>query len=162
MTVSVRPLVDGDRAWVHDLVDSAWGLPVVTPTGAFPAPERLAGLVAEVDGARAGAVTWVPAGDAWEVVTVNAVVEGAGVGRALLEAVRHEAAAAGAARVWLITTDDNPGALAFYERIGMRQGRRHPDHVDTVRVHKPGSSGYRDAIELEWVLKTGGRRPTGT
>ena len=149
----VRPLAAGDRPWVRDLVASAWGLPVVTPTAAFDAPEQLDGLVAELDGEPAGAVTWLVDGHEWEVVTLNAAVEGAGVGRALLEDVRRRASAAGASRVWLITTDDNPGAQAFYERIGMTEVRRHIDHVETVRAVKPGSGGYRDAIELEWRLR---------
>ena len=45
------------------------------------------------------------------------------------------------------------GGLAFYERIGMTEVRRHPDFVETVRAVKPGSGGYRDAIELEWRLR---------
>ena len=160
MSVTVRPVVDEDRPWVRHLVASAWGLPVVTPTRPFDEPEQLDGLVADVDGERAGAATWLADGDEWEVVTVNAAVEGAGVGRALLEAVRSQAEAAGARRVWLVTTDDNPGALAFYERLGMRRGRVHTGFVDTVRVHKPRSAGYRDAIELEWVLTSAEKRPT--
>ena len=150
--VTIRPIGDGDRPWVRELVASAWGLPVVTASGVFHDPELLDGVVGEVDGAPGGAVTWRVDGGAWEVVTVNAAVEGAGLGRAMLEAVRDRAAAAGAARVWLITTDDNPGALAFYRHIGMAEARRLPDFVEVVRAAKPGSGGYRDAIELEWRL----------
>ena len=156
----VRPLGDDDRPWVRTLVSSAWGLPVVTPTGPFDAPEQLDGLVAELDGERAGAVTWRVEGDEWEIVTVNAAVEGVGVGRVLLEAVHDRAAAAGVRRVWLITTDDNPGALAFYERLGMEQVRVHPGFVDVARAHKPESGGYRDAFELAWLLKPGENVPT--
>ena len=73
-----------------------------------------------------------------------------------MEAARAEAQDTGCDRVWLITTDDNPNALAFYESLGMTETQRHLNFVDTVRQSKPDSTGsraayqYRDAIELEW------------
>ena len=55
----------------------------------YGAPETHDGVVAEVDGELTGAVTYVRDGDSWEVVTVIATVEGAGIGRAMLEEVRR-------------------------------------------------------------------------
>ena len=76
--------------------------------------------------------------------------EGRGHGRALMEAAREAGRAAGCERVWLITTDDNQRAIEFYRSLGMTEVQRHTGFVDVVRRSKPGSSGYRDAIELEW------------
>jgi GNAT superfamily N-acetyltransferase len=149
----VRRLLDADRPWVRGLVEKEWGLPVVTPVAAYEAPEELDGVVAELDGERAGAVTYVRDGDDWEIVTVIATVEGTGVGRAMLEEVRGQAERSGAARVWLITTDDT-GAASFYEHLGMIRVRTHERFVDVVRRAKPSSDGYRDAYELEWRLAT--------
>ena len=127
------------------------GVPVVTPNGAYHTPEAHEGIVAGVDDERAGLVTFVRDGDDWEVVTVIAAVEGAGVGRAMLEEVPRLAEAQQASRVWLITT----GAARFYERIGMERTRIHENFVDVVRKVKPSSRGYRDAYEFEWRLTTG-------
>jgi GNAT superfamily N-acetyltransferase len=151
MTVRVRPLVDTDRPWVRDLVEGHWGLPVVTPAAVYAAPEQLEGMIAEIGGAHAGAVTYARTGGEWEIVVVISAVQGAGVGRAMLEAVRGRAERAGARRVWLITTDDT-GAAPFYERLGMVRTRVHEDFVSVVRRAKPATGGYRDAYELEWRL----------
>jgi ribosomal protein S18 acetylase RimI-like enzyme len=152
--VTVRPLADQDREWLRGLVTAAWGLPVVTPAEIYHAPESLDGFVAEIDGERAGVVTYAHAGDEVEVVTLNALRPGLGAGRALLEAVRDHAAATGARRVWLITTDDNPNAIGFYGHVGMRRGRMRPRFDETVRAAKPTlpSTVVFDALEFECVL----------
>jgi ribosomal protein S18 acetylase RimI-like enzyme len=152
--ISVRELVDADRPWLRGLIEQEWGIPVVTPVAAYEAPETHDGVVAELDGERPGAVTYVRDGDAWEIVTVIATVRDAGVGRAMLEEVRGLAQRSGAARAWLITTDDNDAA-SFYEHLGMTRVRIHERFVDVVREVKPSSEGYRDAYELEWRLATG-------
>jgi ribosomal protein S18 acetylase RimI-like enzyme len=155
--IDVRPLEAGDRPWVDEVTGDEWGLPVVTPAGVHPHPADLDGLVARRGDERAGFVTWSVDGDAWEVVVLAAVVRRAGVGRALMEAVRSLAVAGGASRVWLVTTDDNPGALAFYAAIGMARVRTVPDFVDHVRAIKPTlpPDAFRDAIELEWRIPPG-------
>lgn len=149
----VRDLEDRDRPWLRQLVEDAWSLPVVTPTGAYNDPTGFDGVVAELDGEIAGAVTYrADDDDAVEIVTVNATVRRRGVATALMTGVRERAAAAGARRAWLITTDENAGAVAFYEAIGMRRARTHENFVEVVRAQKPDVGGFRDAIEFEWTL----------
>jgi GNAT superfamily N-acetyltransferase len=152
--IRLRRLLDADRPWVRRLIEQAWGVPVVTPVAAYESPESHDGVVAELDGEPAGAVTYVRAGDEWEIVTVIATVEGVGIGRAMLEEVRRLAQRSGVARVWLITTDDG-GAASFYEHLGMTRACTHERFVDVVRRVKPSSGGYRDAYELEWRLVPG-------
>lgn len=151
MALRVRELTAADRPWLRALVEQEWGIPVVTPTAAYHDPEKHDGVVAEIEGERAGVATYVRDGIEWEIVTVIATVEGAGVGRAMLEQLRRLADAAGARRLWLITTDDS-GAAAFYERVGMTRRRTHENFVDVVRRVKPSTGGYRDAYEFEWRL----------
>jgi ribosomal protein S18 acetylase RimI-like enzyme len=152
--VQIRPLVDDDRTWLRAEIEREWHLPVVSPAAVYDAPELLAGFVAEIGETRAGAVTYAVDDGAFEVVTLQALRRRAGVGRALMEAVRARAVDDGATRVWLITTDDNPGALAFYAAIGMTRARdlpRFSDHVASIKPLGPGAPGY-DAVELEWDL----------
>lgn len=156
-TVQVRDVADVDRPWLRELVASMWGLPVVTSVRAYEHPERLDGVVAEVDGEPIGAATFHVDGHEWEVVTVNAVRSGVGVGRALLTDVRHRAEEAGASRVWLITTDTNSGAVGFYEHLGMTRVRAHRRFIDVVRAVKPDvdAGAFCDAIEFEWRIGPG-------
>lgn len=44
------------------------------------------------------------------------------------------AAAAGASRLWLVTTNDNVDALRFYQRHGFRLHALHPGAVDRSRA----------------------------
>lgn len=59
------------------------------------------------------------------------------------------------ARLWLITTNDNVGALVFYQKAGFRLVAVYPDAVNQARKLKPqiplvAENGIpiRDEIEL--------------
>ena len=126
-------------------------MPVVSPSGVYDDPAALDGIVAEDDDGRpAGLLMHRVAEGRCEVVALVVQEEGRGHGRALMEAAREAGRAAGCERLWLITTDDNQRALEFYRSLGMTEVQRHPGFVDVVRRSKPRSTGYRDAIELEW------------
>jgi hypothetical protein len=119
-------------------------------------PTRLPGLVAEESGATLGALTYRAGPGEIEVITLNSAVENRGVGSALLAESRRLAEAAGA-RLWLITTNDNLRAIAFYQRRGMDMVALHRNFADTVRLSKPalappstGEIPFRHAIEFEY------------
>jgi GNAT superfamily N-acetyltransferase len=93
------------------------------------------------------------------LTSLNAVAAGKGVGSALLAAVENAVRAAGACRLWLITTNDNVDALRFYQRRGFRLTRLHAGAVDEARRLKPtipaiGEYGIpiHDEIVLEKAL----------
>jgi ribosomal protein S18 acetylase RimI-like enzyme len=148
--VAVRRLEEGDRAWARGLVADTWGVPVVSPSGVYDDPAVLEGFVAEHDGRPVGLLLHRIFDGRCEVVALVVQEEGRGHGRALMEAAREVSRDEGCDHLWLITTDENPRAIAFYKSLGMTEGRRHLDFVDVVRRSKPDSTGYRDAIELEW------------
>lgn len=99
------------------------------------------------------------AGDC-ELVLLEAFERGHGTGTALLDAVVEQARAAGARRLWLVTTNDNVDALGFYQRRGLHLVPLWPDAVTQARtLLKPeipliGDHGIaiRDEIELELPL----------
>ncbi|MGH9120091.1 MAG: hypothetical protein ACRD0A_20155 [Acidimicrobiales bacterium] len=64
---NVRRLTDHDRPWLRDLIERLWGLPVVSSSGVDDRPEVLDGFVAERDGERVGAATFVVDDAACEV-----------------------------------------------------------------------------------------------
>jgi RimJ/RimL family protein N-acetyltransferase len=81
-------------------------------------------------------------------------------GRArLLDAVEEVARAHGCRRLWLVTTNDNRPALAFYRAIGWRQCAVHRDAIREARRQKPeipvtghGDVPIEDKIELERLI----------
>lgn len=152
----VRPVEDSDREWMAETLARRWGATYIVSRGRRHEAAGLAGMVAEIEGERLGLATYrVEAGEV-EVITMDALVEGRGIGSALLEAVAEHAAAEGCRRLWLVTTNDNLEALRFYQRRGMRLVAVHRGAVDQARLLKPaipdvGAFGIavHDELELE-------------
>lgn len=103
------------------------------PGGAFTGGLTLRTLVHELGlpaALRAAAVLAVleqrpdPGWLTLEAMAVDPSMRGRGVGRALLDAVKAHAVAAGFAGVRLEVVDENPGARRLYEREGFVAGRR--------------------------------------
>jgi ribosomal protein S18 acetylase RimI-like enzyme len=104
-------------------------------------------------------VTYLIRGRDCEIVTLNSLQQGIGIGSALVDTVRQLAIAQGCRRLWLITTNDNLPALGFYQKKGFHLVRVYPGMVDASRKVKPqipllGMNGIpiRDEIELELRL----------
>ena len=146
----VRALTDADREWARSWIVEEWDLPVVSPSGVYDDPVAMDGFVAEEAGRPVGLLLHRIDEGRCEIVALVVRDQREGHGQALMEAARAAAGDNGCDRVWLITTDDNAGALAFYKSLGMTETQRHLNFVDTVQRSKPDSTGYRDAIELEW------------
>ena len=153
--VAIRPVEQKDRPTVAWLTTQLWGAPeVVVHDGVFH-PADLPGFIAEHAGRIAGLVTFEVRQGVLEIVTINALNLYQGIGTMLIEAVRAEARRLGCHEVTLTTTNDNIGALRFYQRRGFRLAALRPGAVDRSRAHKPeiprtGDFGIplRDEIDL--------------
>jgi GNAT superfamily N-acetyltransferase len=148
-----------DRAWLDRFVSERWGPPGVVSRGRLWRGADLAAIRAMHGGDVVGLISWRADPDDWELVTVDSLVAGIGIGTRLLDAAVEIARRAGARRVWLITTNDNLDALRFYQRRGFRISAVHAGAVAASRKLKPdipetGSFGIpiRDEIELEMTL----------
>lgn len=155
-TFQVRPISAGDSGWIARFVRERWGAEEVIAHGTIYRPGMLPGFVAVQAGERVGLVTHHISGDDCEIVTIDSIRPGIGIGSALLESVKEAAREAGCRRVFLITTNDNLHALRFYQRRGFRLVAIHRDALAEARRIKPtiplvGASGIplRDEIELE-------------
>src|SRR3974390_2957075 len=98
--MEVRPLDDGDRAWVAEVISHQWGLPIVSISGLHN-PAELAGFVGIDADERLGLITYSIGGEDCEVVTLNSLRPSRGIGTALLGAVKQMADDRGL-RLWLI------------------------------------------------------------
>lgn len=157
--VVIRTRTPADNRSVVDLLAGSWGSTTVVCHGAVYDAAALPALVAARGTRLAGLLTYTIIADGLEVVSLNAVVPRSGVGGALLAAAADVAEAAGCARLWLITTNDNLDALRFYQRRGMRIVGVAPGAVDEARRIKPSipqvgayGIGIHDEITLELRL----------
>jgi ribosomal protein S18 acetylase RimI-like enzyme len=156
--LDVRALRDDERAWAAAVIRERWG-DVVIAGGRERRPAALPALVADADGERAGLATYVIERSDCELVTLDALTIGAGVGGALVDAVVAVARAAGCARVHLITTNDNLPALRLYQRHGFVLTEVRAGEIERSRELKPeisatGHAGIpiRDELVLQRAL----------
>jgi len=148
-----------DRDWAARVIEEHWGSAKIVSRRRVHHASDLPGFVATQDDRAVGLVTYRIDVDECEIVTMNALEEGAGIGSALLEAVKSKAASARCKRLWLVTTNDNLTALRFYQKKGLRIAAVHRNAVEESRRIKPeipiiGMNGIpvRDEIELELLL----------
>jgi GNAT superfamily N-acetyltransferase len=157
--VAIRPVEENDRPTVEWLTAQLWGAPeVVVHDGVFY-PASLPGFIAERAGRIAGLVTFEIRQAVLEIATINALDLYQGIGTLLIDAVRGEARRLGCREVTLTTTNDNIGALRFYQRRGFRLSAVRPGAVDRSRQRKPeipriGDFGIplRDEIDLTLTI----------
>jgi GNAT superfamily N-acetyltransferase len=148
------------RKWATDLIRDHWGSEKIVTRGRIHDTPALPGFVAILHEEPAGLVTYRLNGDQCEIVSLDSLHEGMGIGTALIEAVTGKAREHGCRRLWLITTNDNLEAVRFYQKRGFRLVAVHKDALQETRRLKPslpetGIDGIplRDEIELEILLR---------
>ena len=161
--MQVREVRDDERTWLRATVEERWGEEIVVGRGRVWTLHELPAMVAVDDsGTRVGFVTYVVEGPVAELVSIDALRTGVGVGRLLLDAVAVTARAAGAERLLVMTTNDNLAALRFYQRAGFRLLELRPGAVDEARATlKPsipdtGNDGIPLRDEIDLILEIGG------
>ncbi|MFC7441942.1 GNAT family N-acetyltransferase [Laceyella putida] len=150
---------EAERLWLEGLWQREWGGLTMITRGKSTALADLRAVIAYLDEEPVGAVTWLENEKDAELMSLNALREGLGIGSALLARAEQEVRATGKERLFLITTNDNLHALRFYQRRGYRLVRVYPGAVDAARLLKPSIPviGYdqiplHDELELakEW------------
>ena len=155
----IRPLSKGDQAWVASLLGKYWGSARMATRGKVYQADELPGFAAVQDDKPVGLVTYRIDSNECEITSLNSLVEGVGIGSALLAAVRDEAMLAKCQRLWAITTNDHTAALRFYQKRGFLLVAVYRNALEQSRRLKPeipliGIDGIplRDEIELELLL----------
>ena len=153
--IEVRPATGDDAAFVRGTMLETWQSPMVAAHGELIDASALPALIAWRAQDPVGLATHRPhPGDSsWEVVSLHAVIAGIGAGTALLDEVARLARAAGARRIWLVTTNDNVAALRFYQRRGMDLVALHRDAVTEGRKLKPSIPQEVDGIRMRHELE---------
>ncbi|RMF65412.1 MAG: GNAT family N-acetyltransferase [Calditrichaeota bacterium] len=152
----IKSLGPGDKSWVAAFLKEHWNSPEIVTRGRVHRADELPGFVAVHDEHRLGLVTYrIEAGEC-EIVTLNSLCQGMGIGTELLKAVIQAAAEAGCKRVWAVTTNDNLDALRFFQTRGFVLAALHRNAVEEARDIKPDipthgfdSIPIRDEIEVE-------------
>ncbi len=158
----ILPLRPDDRPWVAEFLREHWGSPEIVTRGRVHDGTALPGFKAVSGQTPVGLITYRMEAGECEIVSLDSLSEGVGVGTALIENVRRAAEKASCRRLWLITTNDNLYAVRFYQRRGFSLAALHRGALEVSRKLKPsiplrGIDGIplRDEIEMEILLESG-------
>jgi ribosomal protein S18 acetylase RimI-like enzyme len=159
MTFNLRRLTQNDLPRLRQFWKENWGDEFVVAHGVVYRPDNLDGFVA-FDGRQwIGGITYRFSGSECEIISLDSLREGQGLGTLLIEKVIEAARANNCQRIFLITTNDNLNALGFYQKRGFELVAVHRGAANESRKIKPsipliGNDGIplRDEIELEMLL----------
>ncbi len=147
------------REWATGLIRDHWGSPEIVTRGKVHDTSRLRGFVAVMQGEPVGLVTYSIHDEECEMVSLDSLMEGIGIGSALVGAAARKAKERGCRRLWLITTNDNLDAVYFYQKRGFHLVAVHRNALEETRRLKPGlpmtgidGIPLRDEIELELLM----------
>jgi len=157
--LEIRELSSYDREWVNELSREQWGAEIVVAHSQIFKLAELAGFIATLKGKKVGLITFNIHNKECEIVTLNSLKKGMGVGRALIDRVKETAMESDCKRLWLVTTNDNLDVFRFYQKYGFHLCKVHIGAVLKSRKIKPeipqiGQYGIpiRDELELEILL----------
>lgn len=161
--VALRRVTADDLPRLRKFWQDHWAGEEMLVHGEVFRPEQLEGFVNED---WTGVVTYVVDPPGCEIISLDSLKEGQGIGTALIQAVVEEARRRGCRRLFLSTTNDNLHALGFYQRRGFELATIRRGAVNESRKRKPSipligdnEIPVRDEIELEMRLE--GSEATG-
>lgn len=156
--ILIRLIEKTDKNWIKKVMINAWGSEMIVASKLFNAL-TLPGFIAEIDNKPTGIVTFDITDGKLEIVSLNSILEGRGIGSALIEKVKKLAREKNLKSTWLVTSNDNVDSLKFYQKRGFRITKVYPDAIDEARKIKPeipkiGNYGIplKDALELEYKI----------
>ena len=152
-------LHDKLRAKVQCFFIEQWGSPEMVISSGIYDCSVLDGFAALDEEARiVGLITFDRKEQELEIISLDSLSEGRGIGSRLLEQVERLARIEKKNAISLITTNDNLNALKFYQKRGYRLAKVLPDAVAEARKIKPaiphiGEHGIPLQDELQLVKK---------
>ena len=156
----IRRLSSSDVPRLRQFLIEHWGGDEMITRGQVHRTAQLEGFVAEDGEEWIGLLTFFVRDGECEVISLDSLSEGQGIGSKLLEKVIEEARRRGCKRLFLITTNDNLNALGFYQKRGFEIAAIYRGAVNESRKIKPGiplvglnNIPLRDEIELEILPK---------
>ena len=156
-----EPITPARRERVNEFLREHWFTTEMALRGEIVDMTRAEGVVATEDGQTLlGLLTYRVGGDTCEILSLDSVRAGAGVGTALIGQAEAVARARGCKRLVVITTNDNIEAIRFYQRRGFDMARLYRNALDESRRLKPeipllGEHGIPLRHELEFEKSLG-------
>ena len=135
--MSIKEITNENREKVVSFFEEHWGsADMVISTGIYSC-DTLDGFIFEESNQILGLVTYVIKENEMEVISLDSLQEGKGIGSSLMKSVEYIANQKRLQAVSLVTTNDNLNALKFYQKRGYRITSVIPNGVNKARDLKP-------------------------
>jgi ribosomal protein S18 acetylase RimI-like enzyme len=141
---------DEDREEVAEFVEKHWRSRLVMSRGRAFYPHKEEGFIERRDGRIAGLLTFRVDEEGLEILTLNSVLEGAGIGSSLILDAIQEARTRRCTRVWFTTTNDNIKGFRFYQRLGFRLVWLTKPARSNPRFPKSDRTAFRSTMKSFW------------
>lgn len=155
----IRQIIDSDRVWIKEFANREWAGDKIVGKGKIHYASKCDAFIALEKYKPVGLLTFIIENNAVEIITLNAIKKGQGIGTKLFNRLVDYAREKNIKRIWCITTNDNLPALSFYKKSGLRIIKVYPNAIEKSRQIKPEIPlvGYnnipiRDEIELEYLI----------
>ena len=157
--MNIKEITDEYRGKIKLFFIEQWGSSEMEISSGIYECDTLNGFFLEEYGQIIGLITyWVQANEV-EIISLDSLIEGKGIGSKLLEKVEDFAKQSNFKVVSLLTTNDNLNALKFYQKRGYRITEIIPNAVNEARNLKPsiplmGSEGIplHDELKLSKII----------
>lgn len=157
--IVIRLLEPGEKTWVSSVLTNLFGSSRLVTKGKTYEGTEQPGFVAVQNNRNVGIVLYTKIEEEIEILTINSLHPGKGIGTKLLDAIKEKAKSEGVKKLTVITTNDNTNAMHFYQKRGFVFTALYVNALEKSRQLKPeipeiGIDGIalRDELELEYKL----------
>lgn len=155
----ILKIIPKNDSEVIKILTELWGSTTIISNDQVHKIEELSGFLAIQKSMAAGLVTYIIKDGSCEIVTLNSLMSGLGVGTDLVNRCIKEARENNCTRLWVAVTNDNTEAMKFYQKRGFRFNTVYKDKLAKYRQIKPsipqtGQHGISltDEIILDLIL----------
>jgi len=146
-----------NRQRINAFIEQHWFTTDMIIRGEIVDMTRVEGIVAMDGDEIAGLITFRISDGICEIMSLDSLQEGHGIGTTLLERVIAIARSENCEKVSVTTTNDNIHAIGFYQKRGFDLVKLHLDAIKHSRTLKPeipltGHNGIPIMHELEYEL----------
>lgn len=154
------PVGGQNRQQVNRFLEEHWFSTDMIVRGTRIDMTKAQGILARDGGGIAGLLTYAVRGGVCEILSLDSLRPGAGIGTSLVGRAVEIARRGRCEKVIVVTTNDNINAIRFYQKRGFDMARLYRNALDVSRKMKPeipliGENGIPLKHEIEFEMKLG-------
>jgi|GEM_PF-1667667 len=127
--ITIKPISDTDRIWLPVWISQRWRTETLVFRGEKNSPAELPGFVAFMHKMPVGVITYRIKDEACQIISLDTVVHGKGIGISLLEKVLELMQEQKTHKIRMLTTNDNVKRMEFLENAGFKKVKVYEDEV---------------------------------